>query len=105
MPQPPDEPLPSLDSLQSRIDALKPAREEPSASSTGLAMQAGVELVAGVGVGCVIGFLIDRWLGTMPVFFLICFALGTAGGWRNLMRRTRHLDEQDAQPEKDTHTP
>jgi len=103
MPEKPDKPLPSLEELQHRIDALKPSEEAPEPSGAGLAMQAGVELVAGVGVGCVIGFMLDRWLGTMPVFFLICFALGTAGGWRNLMRRTRNSSEaQEANQNKDT---
>ena len=49
-------------------------------------MKMGLELVAGVAVGSLGGFFIDRWLGTMPLFFIICFFLGAAAGFKNMIR-------------------
>jgi ATP synthase protein I len=54
--------------------------------SMGLGFRVGVELVSAVVVGSVVGFLLDRWLGTLPLFFLVFFALGSAAGVLNVMR-------------------
>jgi len=85
-----DDPLPSLDALQKKIDEIKPDsdKESPdnSAQQTGKAMNLATELMAGVGVGGVIGYLIDRAADTSPIFFILFFFLGFAAGVRNLMR-------------------
>jgi ATP synthase protein I len=85
MPEPDD-----LNSLQDRIDEVKQRQakeqkdEEPV--NPGDAMRMGLELVAGVAVGSTFGFFVDRWLGTMPLFFITCFFLGAAAGFRNMIR-------------------
>lgn len=86
-------PLPSLDELQRKIDAATPKAdkdEEPTASA-GLnqGMRMGVELVAGVAVGAITGYFIDRAFDTMPLFFIICFFLGAAAGFRNMIRSAK----------------
>lgn len=88
--------LPSLEALQRKIDeasSLKGVKTgEPESSSNegmGAALQVGIELVAGVAVGSVIGYFLDHWLGTMPLFFILCFFLGAAAGFRNLIRQAR----------------
>lgn len=82
--------LPSLNELQRKIDEAKPAgkedRDSDSASDMSMAMRAGIDLVAGVAAGALIGYALDRWFGTMPLFFIICFFLGAAGGFRNMLR-------------------
>jgi len=92
-----DENLPSLDDLQKKIDeanALKGLKkegepEEEQPQNMGAALQVGIELVSGVAVGAFVGYFIDHWLGTMPLFFILCFFLGAAAGWRNLVRQAR----------------
>lgn len=90
--------LPSLDDLQRRIDEARPQgqeeRDTPATSGMNQAMRMGVEMVSGVAVGSVFGFYVDRWLGTMPIFFIICFFLGAAAGFRNLIRGSAESDKE-----------
>ena len=51
-----------------------------------LAGRVATELVAGLAVGALSGWLIDRWLGTTPAFMLVLFFLGAAGGMMNIWR-------------------
>jgi ATP synthase protein I len=44
------------------------------------------ELVAGVVVGAIIGWLLDRWLGISPWGFIVFVLLGFVAGILNLMR-------------------
>ena len=55
------------------------------------------ELVGGVVIGFIFGWLIDRWLGTSPLGMIVFLLLGFAGGVLNVMRsagaiKTRSLD-------------
>jgi ATP synthase protein I len=56
------------------------------------------ELVAGVLVGAVIGWLLDRWLGISPWGLIVFLLLGFAAGVLNVMRaagvvRERNLND------------
>lgn len=89
-----DEDLPSLDSLGKAIDEAKQrqvskeqADEERRPAAD--AMKIGIELVAGVCVGTFVGFYLDRWLDTSPLFFLLCFFMGVAAGVVNIIRMTK----------------
>ena len=44
------------------------------------------ELVAGVIVGTFIGWVLDRWLETSPLFLVMMFFLGAAAGMLNVWR-------------------
>lgn len=95
----PNKPSSSLDDLQRKIDEAKTLHGQKdsgdgngyakSHSGVGQAFQVGIELVAGVGVGCFVGYGLDKWLGTMPLFFIVCFLLGAVAGFRNLIRRAQ----------------
>ena len=52
----------------------------------GIGFRAGVEVVSALAVGIVIGFVLDRWLGTWPGLFLLFFVLGAAAGVLNVYR-------------------
>lgn len=44
------------------------------------------ELIAGPAGGALIGWLLDRWLGTTPWLLLVMMALGIIVAFRNIMR-------------------
>ena len=53
------------------------------------------ELVAGVVVGGVIGWLLDYWLGTKPWGFIVFLLFGFAAGILNVMRSAGLVAERD----------
>jgi ATP synthase protein I len=71
----------------------KPTSEpEPAErSSMGPGLQAGIDVVAGVMGGLLIGWALDRWLGTSPVLLVIFLFLGAAAGTRNAFRTLPRL--------------
>ena len=96
-----DKPLPSLSELREEIDKMskpegKSDEKSTSSSDMHLVMRVAVDLVAGVAVGSIAGFLLDRWLGTLPLFFILFFFLGFAGGFRNMLRSVTQNDKKDA---------
>jgi ATP synthase protein I len=87
-----DEKLPSLEKLDKSIkEAKKRASGDDEKEITGPAglMRTSIDLTAGVIVGTVSGLYLDKWLGTKPVFFLICFFLGVAGSALNIYRSVK----------------
>jgi ATP synthase protein I len=69
---------------------------DPSAIARGFRLS--TELVAGVLVGAVIGWLLDRWLGISPWGLIVFLLLGFAAGVLNVMRaagvvRDRRLND------------
>ena len=78
------------------------AAKEPAAPSIGGAgVQVGVELVAGVFGGALIGYWLDRWFETWPVLFLVFFFLGAAAGMLNAYRYIRRLSDVPEARSKD----
>jgi ATP synthase protein I len=51
-------------------------------------------MVAGVAVGAVIGWLLDRWLGISPWGLIVFLLLGFAAGVLNLMRAAGVMPER-----------
>jgi ATP synthase protein I len=52
----------------------------------GIGFRAGIEVVSALLVGIVIGYALDRWLGTWPWLFLLFFVAGSAAGIVNVYR-------------------
>jgi ATP synthase protein I len=86
-----------LDALSAALDAQgrgAAAQSEPAAvdeaNSLGGAMSLGfrvmTEFAAAVVVGALIGWQIDVWTKTTPIFLIVFLALGTAAGFWNVYR-------------------
>jgi ATP synthase protein I len=55
-------------------------------SPLGLGMRVGVELVSALIVAVAIGWALDRWLHTLPLFLVIFVLLGGVAGIANVWR-------------------
>jgi ATP synthase protein I len=55
----------------------------------------GINLVLTSIVGLLIGYYLDKWLSTGPVFLLIFFALGIFAGFRQFFLEIRRLDKDE----------
>jgi ATP synthase protein I len=87
-----------LDSASRPSENVSGPRQSADASAYARGFRMSTELVAGVVVGALIGWLIDRWLGISPWGLIVFLLLGFAAGILNVMRaagivRDRHLTD------------
>ena len=68
---------------------------EKKGSFMGNAFKLGTELVAAVGVGTIIGFILDSWFDTKPWLIIIFFFLGTAAGILNVIKTANRMQEEE----------
>jgi ATP synthase protein I len=69
-----------------RSEPTPDARPAANGSAMARGLRLSSELVAGVLVGAVIGYMLDRLLGLSPWGFIVFVLLGFAAGILNLMR-------------------
>jgi ATP synthase protein I len=105
-----DEEAPKFQDFDARLRRLRrdaglgqsesePGPRRPSVGGAGV--QVGVELVAGVIGGGLIGYALDRWLETWPICFLVMFFLGAAAGMLNAYRHIRRWSEMPDERSED----
>jgi ATP synthase protein I len=63
-------------------------------SKVALALTVGTVLVANIVGGLLVGYLLDRWLGTAPWLFLAGVILGTFGAFVALYRIVARLNDE-----------
>ena len=68
---------------------------EKRGSFMGTAFKLGTELVAAVGVGTIIGFILDNWFGTKPWLIIVFFFLGSAAGILNVIKAANKMQEKE----------
>ena len=59
----------------------------------GNAFKLGTELVAAVGVGVIIGFILDNWFGTKPILIIVFFLFGSAAGILNVIKAAKKMQK------------
>ena len=64
-------------------------------SFMGNAFKLGIELVAAVVVGTIIGFILDSWFDTKPWLIIIFFFLGAVAGMLNVIRTANKMQKED----------
>jgi ATP synthase protein I len=62
----------------------------------GIAFRFGTELGVALFVGAGLGWLLDHFLHTKPIFMVVMFFLGAAVGIRNVMRAAKELNAEAA---------
>ncbi len=106
-----------LQDIERRIDKMQGDAEQKSQHSQhalppgmgAILGRVATELVAGVLVGAFIGWVLDRWLETSPLFLVLMFFLGAAAGMLNVWRMvsgrgmaTGYFDEHRPRADKDS---
>ncbi|MGE0718399.1 MAG: AtpZ/AtpI family protein [Alphaproteobacteria bacterium] len=90
----------SLEELRTRLDQARGhsdgdgkvgSQTDRAQSPLGWAFRIGVDLVAALVVGVGIGWLLDGWAGTMPLFVVLFFFLGAAAGALNVWRAVNRM--------------
>ncbi len=101
---PEDDKPPGFSDFDARLAATRQARQGDAKEAGeaewprldwGRGMQAGIEIVVGVAVGCLLGWALDAWLGTGPFLLIGGFMLGAAAGMLNAFRSMRRLVDGD----------
>ena len=88
--------------LISKIDEFKQKERivktseniEKRGNSIGLAFRLSTEIVSGIVVGSIMGWSLDKWLGSQPWFFLIFFILGIAAGIINVIKTAKNMNNE-----------
>ena len=87
---PEDARLTSLDERLKRAQAEEAARigktEKKADENYRLGNRVLADLIGGLAGGALIGWLLDRWLGTTPWLLLVLMFLGIAAAFRNIIR-------------------
>lgn len=60
--------------------------DKSSLGSVGALSAVGIAFVLAVTIGFLVGYGLDRWLGTTPLFIIIFFFIGVAAGIVNVVR-------------------
>jgi len=63
--------------------------------STALVMQVGLTMAGSILFCLVIGYYLDKWLSTKPIFIIVFILLGIAGGGVTVYRQIMDAIEQD----------
>ena len=94
--------MPEFKDFKTRLKIEKSKLKQNSLSDSdkkgafmGIAFKLGTELVASVGVGTIIGFILDNWFGTKPWLMIIFFFLGAAAGMLNVIRAANKMQKKD----------
>ena len=80
---------------KSKIKKQLHSDNEKKGSFMGSAFKLGTELIAAVGVGTIIGFILDSWFDTKPWLIIVFFFLGTAAGILNVIRTANRMQKED----------
>ena len=64
-----------------------------NAASLGKALKISTELVAAVLVGSTLGFILDNWFDTKPLFIICFFFIGVAAGILNVIKSAKKMQK------------
>ena len=93
---------PSLDDVEARLAVHRAEKDKEREKSDqrravgaahGVGFKIAAELVASVLVGAGLGFGLDQWLNTKPLFMVVMILLGFAAALMNIFRIMKGLDQ------------
>lgn len=84
-----------LQDLEDRLTKLRSTEAPKSADADfrqgEMAWRMVIELVSGLGIGLAVGYALDWFLGTMPIFLILFVLLGLAAGVKVMLGTAREL--------------
>lgn len=98
-PQDPADDGARLRALEAKLAAVKKdelvsQHGDSSHSQAQLAWRMVIELVSGLGIGFGIGYSLDQFFGTLPIFLVIFIFLGLAAGVKTMMRSAQEVQRK-----------
>lgn len=60
--------------------------------------QLGLTMVGSIGLGLLIGYYLDKWLGTGGIFLVVFIFLGVIGGGHTVYRQIKELERDEEEP-------
>jgi ATP synthase protein I len=100
---------PNLDSLDAKLRAAREANKGPGeasggpsegASGLGYGSRLSVEIITSLLAGLGLGWVIDHFAGTQPLFMLVFMFLGLGLGVYHVMLISRRQQEEDEKKEQ-----
>jgi len=91
-----------LDNLEKKIAQFKQADQAEKAedieklrdsNNLNMGLRAGTELVACIAAGTFIGWALDNWLETKPLFLIIFLLAGIGAGFMNVYKITQNIGD------------
>lgn len=97
----------NLDSLDAKLKAARERNQGPGTvsgssdgqSGLGYGSRLSVEIIASLLAGLGLGWVIDHFAGTRPLFMLIFMFLGLGVGIYNVMRISKRMQQDEADKE------
>ena len=90
----------SKDPFKTRLEIAKKKivkrnldNDKQNTSPIGNAFKLSTELVAAVAVGTIIGFILDKTIGTKPWLILIFFFVGVVAGITNVIKSAKNMQK------------
>ena len=82
-----------LEIAKSKVSKRNLYKDREPPSSIGTAFKLSTELLAAVGIGTIIGFILDKTFGTKPWLILIFFFVGVVAGILNVFRSAKNMQK------------
>lgn len=88
-----------IDDLEAKIAQFKAGKaaqvrksaDSPDNQNMNNGIRAGAEMVVTIGAGTLIGYGLDSWLSTKPLFLIIFLLAGVCAGFFNIYRITQNI--------------
>ena len=81
-----------LKELEKKLDKVKESKiqnddyHQKPAVNYSIAINISIELITGIGLGVFLGLMLDNYLQTKPIMFIIFFIVGTIIGFYNMFK-------------------
>lgn len=75
-----------IQNLKNNKQKLTNYKNKSNGKLYSMAINVSLELITGIGLGVIIGLLIDNHLQTKPLMFIIFFIVGTIVGFYNMFK-------------------